>query len=76
MWAKRMRAQTAASDLEAKAAADPERPQFHLLPGKKNWTNDPNGPIYFNGKYHMGSTTRTKQRLTLSFMRWAAPVSV
>jgi hypothetical protein len=35
MWAKRMRAQTAASDLEAKAAADPERPQFHLLPGKK-----------------------------------------
>ena len=28
------------------------RPQFHLLPAK-NWMNDPNGPIYFNGKYHM-----------------------
>ena len=33
-------------------ANDPRRPQFHLLPAK-NWMNDPNGPIYFNGKYHM-----------------------
>ena len=28
------------------------RPQFHLLPAK-NWMNDPNGPIYFDGQYHM-----------------------
>ena len=33
-------------------ASDPERPQYHLLP-KSNWMNDPNGPIYFNGRYHM-----------------------
>jgi beta-fructofuranosidase len=33
-------------------AADPMRPQFHLLPAG-NWMNDPNGPIYFNGSYHM-----------------------
>jgi len=33
-------------------AADPLRPQYHLLP-PANWTNDPNGPIYWNGKYHM-----------------------
>src|ERR1700719_1205394 len=38
--------------LEAKLAADPLRPQFHLLPAA-NWMNDPNGPIYFNGRYHM-----------------------
>jgi beta-fructofuranosidase len=38
--------------LEAKLANDPMRPQFHLLPAK-NWMNDPNGPIYFNGQYHM-----------------------
>jgi beta-fructofuranosidase len=38
--------------LEVKLAADPMRPQFHLLPAK-NWMNDPNGPIYFNGHYHM-----------------------
>lgn len=33
-------------------AQDPRRPQFHLLP-THNWMNDPNGPIYFAGKYHM-----------------------
>jgi len=38
--------------LRAKLAADPLRPQFHLLPAK-NWMNDPNGPIYWKGAYHM-----------------------
>ena len=37
---------------EATLAADPMRPQFHLLPAR-NWMNDPNGPIYFDGRYHM-----------------------
>jgi beta-fructofuranosidase len=36
----------------SRLAQDPMRPQFHLLPAK-NWMNDPNGPIYFNGHYHM-----------------------
>jgi beta-fructofuranosidase len=47
MWA-----QTAAAALEIRLARDPMRPQFHLLPAK-NWMNDPNGPIYFKGRYHM-----------------------
>jgi beta-fructofuranosidase len=38
--------------LRARLAADPLRPQFHLLPAK-NWMNDPNGPIHWKGKYHM-----------------------
>lgn len=38
--------------LQAKLAADPLRPQFHLLPAK-NWMNDPNGPIFWKGQYHM-----------------------
>jgi beta-fructofuranosidase len=38
--------------LQKKLAADPLRPQFHLLPAK-NWMNDPNGPIFWRGKYHM-----------------------
>ena len=38
--------------LQARLAADPLRPQFHLLPAK-NWMNDPNGPIYWKGHYHM-----------------------
>lgn len=33
-------------------AADPRRPQYHLLPAA-NWMNDPNGPIYWRGEYHM-----------------------
>lgn len=35
-----------------KLASDPLRPQYHLLPAH-NWMNDPNGPIFFGGKYHM-----------------------
>ncbi len=26
------------------------RPVYHFTP-EKNWTNDPNGPIYLNGEY-------------------------
>ncbi len=35
-----------------KLASDPLRPQYHLLPAH-NWMNDPNGPIFFRGHYHM-----------------------
>ncbi|HPO11941.1 MAG TPA: glycoside hydrolase family 32 protein [Candidatus Hydrogenedentes bacterium] len=28
------------------------RPQFHFSP-KKNWTNDPNGLVYYQGEYHL-----------------------
>lgn len=28
------------------------RPQFHFSPGK-NWTNDPNGLVFYKGEYHM-----------------------
>ncbi len=41
-----------ASVSPAVLAADPRRPQFHLLPAA-NWMNDPNGPIFWNGTYHM-----------------------
>lgn len=33
-------------------SSDTNRPQYHLLPAA-NWMNDPNGPIFFQGKYHM-----------------------
>jgi beta-fructofuranosidase len=36
----------------AQLVSDPLRPQFHLLPAK-NWMNDPNGPIFWRGQYHM-----------------------
>ena len=31
---------------------DPLRPEYHLLP-QHNWMNDPNGPIWWKGKYHL-----------------------
>src|SRR5215470_11028994 len=37
---------------QAALASDPLRPQFHLLPAR-NWMNDPNGPIFWRGRYHM-----------------------
>lgn len=33
-------------------AEDRFRPRYHLLP-PSNWLNDPNGPMYYNGYYHM-----------------------
>src|SRR3974390_898301 len=36
----------------ARLAQDPLRPQYHLLPAA-NWMNDPNGPIFYKGRYHM-----------------------
>jgi len=43
---------TAEDALWRKLASDPLRPQYHLLPAR-NWMNDPNGPIFFRGRYHM-----------------------
>jgi beta-fructofuranosidase len=40
------------SEPQSRLAHDPRRPQFHLLP-THNWMNDPNGPVYFDGLYHM-----------------------
>ncbi|HTD96178.1 MAG TPA: hypothetical protein VK627_04595, partial [Edaphobacter sp.] len=31
---------------------DPQRPAFHLQPAR-GWMNDPCGPIYWRGQYHM-----------------------
>jgi beta-fructofuranosidase len=33
-------------------ALDPLRPEYHLMP-PHNWMNDPNGPIWWKGKYHL-----------------------
>src|SRR5690348_7842567 len=41
----------------ARAASGPTmhetyRPQFHFTP-QQNWMNDPNGPIFYKGQYHL-----------------------
>ena len=40
------------SDVRSRLAHDPLRPQYHLMPAA-NWMNDPNGPIFYRGRYHM-----------------------
>lgn len=39
-------------ELQKKLAADPHRPQYHLLP-PAGFVGDPNGPIFWKGKLHM-----------------------
>ena len=51
-WRTAMAAVAITDELATKLALDPRRPQYHLLP-PANWMNDPNGPIYWNGQYHM-----------------------
>src|SRR6266700_5193505 len=46
------RARLFAADARADIAHDPLRPSCHLLP-PHNWMNDPNGPIWWKGKYHL-----------------------
>lgn len=41
-----------ASFVAFSVADDRFRPHYHLLP-PSNWLNDPNGPMYYNGYYHM-----------------------
>ena len=36
----------------AQIAVDPDRPEYHFL-APHNWMNDPNGPIWWKGKYHL-----------------------
>jgi beta-fructofuranosidase len=53
LWRRRVYGYVASKDDDlSKTFNDPRRPQYHLLPSH-NWINDPNGPIYLNGKYHM-----------------------
>lgn len=39
-------------NLLAQSSTEQWRPKVHFSP-QKNWTNDPNGLIYFNGYYHL-----------------------
>src|SRR5258705_12935619 len=46
------RATTAVEAAAARAQADPARPIFHIT-APAQWINDPNGPIFHKGVYHM-----------------------
>jgi beta-fructofuranosidase len=47
-----LRAMGSVQNAAERASKDPARPQYHFrAPG--NWINDPNGPIFHGGYYHM-----------------------
>jgi beta-fructofuranosidase len=54
-------------------AADPMRPTFHYLP-KAGWINDPNGPIFHNGVYHLFYQYNEALKIT-GGMSWGHAVS-
>src|SRR5437016_14293446 len=46
------KATQAVLDAIAAAEADPDRPVYHFHP-PANWTNDPNGTIFYRGWHHL-----------------------
>jgi len=46
------RAQASVKAASERLKNDRNRPIYHLLP-PAYWNNDPNGPVYFQGKYHL-----------------------
>lgn len=47
-----VRASAAIQAAVPRAQADPSHPTFHIT-GPAQWINDPNGPIYYKGFYHV-----------------------
>src|SRR5579862_8016439 len=47
-----IRATTAMQAATPRAQADPSRPIFHVA-SPAQWMNDPNGPIFYKGYYHL-----------------------
>ena len=45
-------ANQAVNDVATGLADDPHRPSYHLMTAA-NWINDPNGPVYHDGYWHM-----------------------
>lgn len=42
----------AATPAVAEETTDPFRPEIHFSP-EENWVNDPNGPVWYEGEYHL-----------------------
>ncbi|XP_010555046.1 PREDICTED: beta-fructofuranosidase, insoluble isoenzyme CWINV6 isoform X2 [Tarenaya hassleriana] len=55
-------------------SSQPYRTSFHFQP-PKNWLNDPNGPMYYKGMYHLFYQHNPSSPLFGDIMIWAHSVS-
>lgn len=55
-------------------ATDPLRPQYHLMPAR-GWMNDPNGPIFWQGRYHLFFQVNPTGGADWGDISWAHAVS-
>jgi beta-fructofuranosidase len=58
----------AATELREKLQTDPQRPTYHFMP-PWGWMNDPNGPIFWKGKYHL-FYQYSRNAAVAQFMEW------
>ncbi|MHC3130376.1 MAG: glycoside hydrolase family 32 protein [Candidatus Bathyarchaeota archaeon] len=58
----------------AKAAKDPDRPRYHYQP-PPSWMNDPCGPFFWKGKYHMFYQYNPDKPYRATNMHWGHAVS-
>src|SRR5690242_20536509 len=62
-------------ELAQRLAADPRRPQYHLLP-RSGFVNDPNGPIRFNGETHLFYQQTPDPAGEGNYKEWGHAVSI
>ena len=50
------------------------RPQYHFTP-ERNWMNDPNGMVYYEGEYHLFFQYTTAGKLNNGYLHWGHAIS-